>query len=116
MVGGGKGADPCREDGARGEYIRGGAAQRREPWALYVWRRQAREAREAHNGEALFAAVRPTRDEDRKESAGAETQSAATPAASGAIEVSISDAMIRVPMGAAGATLDAVISALRRIR
>jgi transposase len=83
---------------------------------LTVWRRQAREAGGTLDGEALFAAVRLTSDEDRRETAGVETESAAAPAVSGSIEIAIGDATIRVPMGADGATVDAVIRALRRAR
>jgi transposase len=83
---------------------------------LTVWRRRAREAGGTLDGEALFAAARLTSDEDRWQSAGVEAESATAPAASGAIEVAIGDATIRVPMGADGATLDAVIRAPRRAR
>ncbi|WP_036286172.1 transposase [Methylosinus sp. PW1] len=73
---------------------------------LTVWRRQAWEARSTSEHEALFAAVRVRCVEERD----------AVSVASCTIEVSIADATVRVPMGADSATVDAVISALRRSR
>jgi transposase len=84
---------------------------------LTVWRRQTRKALKTPGRASLFAAVRLTCDEGRRGSAAAiveESESASV--ASCAIEISIGDAAIRVPMGADGATVDAVISALRRSR
>jgi transposase len=73
---------------------------------LTVWRRQTREALKTPDHVSLFAAVRLSGDEE----------SEAASVASCAIEISMGDATIRVPKGADGATIDAVISALRRSR
>lgn len=84
---------------------------------LTVWRRQAREARKTSGRASLFAAVRVRCVEKQLENeAVIVEESDAASVASCAIEISIGDAMIRVPMGADGATVDAVISALRRSR
>lgn len=83
---------------------------------LTVWRRQARETQNEPNEQLLFAAVRVTSGEDRRESADVACERKAAPATSGAIEVAIADATIHVPAGADGATLEALISALRRAR
>ena len=82
---------------------------------LTVWRRQAWETGNARENEPLFATVRvESGRECRKQTSVPREQPAA--GASGAIEVSIGDATIRVPTGADRATLDAVITALRRAR
>ena len=83
---------------------------------LTVWRRQAREAQVAPIEHTLFAAVRVTNDVDRQESGAIACAPKSAPAASGAIEVAIADATIHVSAGADGATLEAVIAALRRVR
>ncbi len=84
---------------------------------LTVWRRQTREALKTPGHASLFAAVRLRCGEERRGSAAAiDEESEAASVASCAIEISIGDATIRVPMGADGATVDAVISALRRSR
>ena len=84
---------------------------------LTVWRRQAWEARSTSEHEALFAAVRVRCVEERPQKATAIVEERdAVSVASCTIEVSIADATVRVPMGADNATVDAVISALRRSR
>lgn len=84
---------------------------------LTVWRRQPWEARSTSEHEALFAAVRVRCVEERPQNAAAIVADCdAVCVASCTIEVSIADATVRVPMGADNATVDAVISALRRSR
>lgn len=83
---------------------------------LTVWRRRAREAQFACEGQPLFAAVRVTSDEDWRESGAVACKDKPARAASRAIEVVIADATILVPTGADGATLETLILALRRGR
>jgi transposase len=84
---------------------------------LTVWRRQAWEVRSTSEHEALFATVRVRCVEEHPQNATAiVAERDAVSVASCTIEVSIADAMVRVPMGADSATVDAVISALRRSR
>jgi transposase len=84
---------------------------------LTVWRRQAREALRTPDHVSLFAAVRLRGDEEQRGSAAAiDEESEAASVASCAIEILMGDTTIRVPKGADGATVDAVISALRRSR
>ena len=83
---------------------------------LTVWRRQARETHAVSDEQTLFATVRVRRDEHLRETGAVASERKAAPAASGAIEVAIADARIIVPTGADGATLKAVIAALRRAR
>ena len=81
---------------------------------LTVWRRQTRKALKTPGHASLFAAVRLRCDEERRDTAAIVEEAASV--ASCAIEISVGEATIRVPMGADGATVDAVISALRRSR
>jgi transposase len=84
---------------------------------LTVWRRQTREALKTPDHVSLFAAVRLRGDEERRGSAAViDEKNEAASVASCAIEISMGDATIRVPKGTDGATVDAVISALRRSR
>jgi transposase len=83
---------------------------------LTVWRRQTREALKTPDHVSLFAAVRLRGDEERRVSAAIDEENEAASVASCAIEISLGDATIRVPKGADGATVDAVISAVRRSR
>jgi transposase len=83
---------------------------------LTVWRRQTREALKTPDHVSLFAAVRLRGEERRGGAAAIDEENEAAAVASCAIEISMGDATIRVPMGADGATVDAVISALRRSR
>jgi len=65
----------------------------------------------------LFAAVSVRCVEERPQNATAIVEERdAVSVASCTIDVSIADATVRVPMGADSATVDAVISALRRSR
>jgi transposase len=81
---------------------------------LNIWRRQARAlAASPPAKRELFATVLVESDATRRENSAA---SVSSPATSGAIEIGIGDAMIRVPTGVDRATLDAVISALRTAR
>jgi len=83
---------------------------------LTVWRRQTREALKTPDHVSLFAAVRLRGEERRGSAAAIDEENEAASVASYAIEISMGDATIRVPKGADGATVDAVISALRRSR
>jgi transposase len=83
---------------------------------LTVWRRQTREALKTPDHVSLFAAVRLRGEERRGGAAAIDEENEAAAVASCAIEISMGDAMIRVPKGTDGATVDAVISALRRSR
>lgn len=83
---------------------------------LTVWRRQTREALKTPDHVSLFAAVRLRGEERRGGAAAIDEENEAASVASCAIEISMGDATIRVPKGTDGATVDAVISALRRSR
>jgi len=83
---------------------------------LTVWRRQTREALKTPDHVSLFAAVRLRGEERRGGAAAIDEENEAAAVASCAIEISMGDATIRVPKGTDGATVDAVISALRRSR
>jgi transposase len=83
---------------------------------LTVWRRQTREALKTPDHVSLFAAVRLRGEERRGSAAAIDEENEAASVASCAIEISMGDATIRVPKGADGATVDAVISALSRSR
>ena len=83
---------------------------------LTVWRRQTREALKTPDHVSLFAAVRLRGEERRGGAAAIDEENEAAAVASCAIEISMGDATIRVPKGADGATVDAVISAVRRSR
>ncbi len=83
---------------------------------LTVWRRQAREARAVLTADAMFATVRVKNGPDRRETTTAASREMMSAIAWGVIEVSIGDATLRIGAGADGATLDAVIVALRRGR
>ena len=82
---------------------------------LTVWRRQARELGMTPAQDVTFAAVRVESKADPREETAVPTGGTAGAAAS-AIEVEISGATIRVPLGVDRATLEAVIAALRGTR
>ena len=83
---------------------------------LTVWRRLARETLVGFDGPAVFTPIRVTNNDEHRERAAVAAERQATPAARSAIEVTIADAVIRVPPGADAGALEALIAALRRSR